>query len=109
MTACGCSDRSRLSESKGFHVFNRGKRGMVLNLQDADGQSVVQRLDFGEMDVFLINARPGVPERLGIDYESLRAQVNPEPDLPREHRLWTDRSLGAPGWRRHHRPGVLRA
>ena len=59
-------------ESKGFHVFNRGKRGMVLNLQDPDGQAVVQRL-ISEMDVFLINARPGVPERLGIDYESLRA------------------------------------
>ena len=58
-------------ESKGFHVFNRGKRGIVLNLQDADGQAVIQRL-IGEMDVFLINARPGVPERLGIDYDSLR-------------------------------------
>ena len=30
------------------------------------------------MDVFLINARPGVPERLGIDYDSLRAH---KPDL----------------------------
>lgn len=85
-------------ESKGFHVFNRGKRGMVLNLQDPDGQAVVQRL-VGEMDVFLINARPGVPERLGIDYESLR-QVNPSliylentaygPTGPSAHRAGAD-------------------
>ena len=59
-------------ESKGYHVFNRGKRGMVLNLQHPDGQAVVHRL-IPEMDVFLINARPGVPERLGIDYDSLRS------------------------------------
>ena len=64
-------------ESKGFHVFNRGKRGMVLNLQNLDGQAVVHRL-IREMDVFLINARPGVPDRLGIDYDSLVAH---KPDL----------------------------
>ena len=58
-------------ESKGFHVFNRGKRGIVLDLQQAEGQAIVHRL-IAQMDVFLINARPGVPERLGVDYETLR-------------------------------------
>ncbi len=85
-------------ESKGFHVFNRGKRGMVLNLQNPDGQAVVHRL-IREMDVFLINARPGVPERLGIDYESLRP-LNPSliylentaygPTGPSAHRAGAD-------------------
>ena len=85
-------------ESKGFHVFNRGKRGMVLDLQQADGQAVVHRL-IREMDVFLINARPGVPQRLGIDYESLRAH-NPNliylentaygPTGPSAHRAGAD-------------------
>lgn len=85
-------------ESKGYHVFNRGKRGMVLNLQDPDGQEVVHRL-IREMDVFLINARPGVPERLGIDYESLRP-LNPSliylentaygPTGPSAHRAGAD-------------------
>ncbi len=85
-------------ESKGFHVFNRGKRGMVLDLQQADGQAVVHRL-IREMDVFLINARPGVPQRLGIDYESLRAH-NPNliylentaygPSGPSAHRAGAD-------------------
>ncbi|MDE2967585.1 MAG: CoA transferase [Chloroflexota bacterium] len=58
------------NESKGFHVFNRGKRGIVLNLQSEDGRAVVYRL-IRDFDVFLINARPGVAERLGIDYETL--------------------------------------
>ena len=85
-------------ESKGFHVFNRGKRGMVVDLQHPDGQAVIQRL-VGEMDVFLINSRPGVPQRLGVDYESLRA-VNPQliylentaygPDGPSAHRAGAD-------------------
>ena len=85
-------------ESKGFHVFNRGKRGIVLNLQNPDGQAVVHRL-IREMDVFLINARPGVPERLGIDYDSLRS-LNPSliylentaygPTGPSAHRAGAD-------------------
>ena len=57
-------------ESKAFHVFNRGKRGMVVNLQTEEGRAVVYRL-IRDFDVFLINARPGVAERLGVDYESL--------------------------------------
>ena len=57
-------------ESKAFHVFNRGKRGMVVNLQTEEGRAVVHRL-IRDFDVFLINARPGVAERLGVEYESL--------------------------------------
>ena len=60
------------NESKVFHVYNRGKRGIVLNLQTEQGRAVVQRLIRG-FDVFLINARPGVAERLGVDYEALQA------------------------------------
>ncbi len=59
-------------ESKGFHVFNRGKRGIVLNLRADDGRAVLHRL-IGGFDVFLINARPGVAARLGVDYETLRS------------------------------------
>jgi len=85
-------------ESKGYHVFNRGKRGIVLDLQHPDGQAVAHRL-IGEMDVLLINARPGVPERLGVDYETLR-QHNPNliylentaygPSGPSAHRAGAD-------------------
>jgi formyl-CoA transferase len=60
------------NESKGYHVYNRGKRGIVLNLQSAEGRSVIHRL-VRDFDVFLINARPRVADRLGIDYETLSA------------------------------------
>ncbi len=63
------------NESKAFHVFNRGKRGIVLNLQTPEARAVVERLIRG-FDVFLINARPGVAERLQVDYESL-SERNP--------------------------------
>ncbi len=61
------------NESKVFHVYNRGKRGIILNLQTEQGRAVVHRLIRG-FDVFLINARPGVAQRLGVDYETLRAR-----------------------------------
>ena len=57
-------------ESKDFHTLNRGKRGLVLDLGSEAGQAVVHRL-IPDFDVFLINARPGVPQRLNIDYDTL--------------------------------------
>ena len=58
-------------ESKPFHALSRGKRGIVVNLQTPGGRAAVQRLIAG-FDVFLTNVRPGVPERIGVDYETLR-------------------------------------
>ena len=58
-------------ESKGFHALNRGKRSLVVDLQHPGGQALVHRIIPG-FDVFTINARPGVPERLRVDYDTLR-------------------------------------
>jgi formyl-CoA transferase len=58
-------------ESKMFQGNNRGKRGVVLELHDARAQDVVHRMMPG-VDVVVINHRPGVAQRLGIDYETLR-------------------------------------
>lgn len=63
-------------ESKSFHSLNRGKRSLVLNLQDPAAQAVVHRI-IPEYDVFMINARPGVPARLGVDYDTLK-QFRPD-------------------------------
>ena len=54
-------------QSKVFQYLNRGKRGIVLNLAEEAGRAVAHRL-VRDFDVFLINARPGVPARLGLDY-----------------------------------------
>lgn len=63
-------------ESKGFHSLNRGKRSLTIDLQHPLGQSLVHRLISG-FDVFIINARPGVPGRLKVDYETLK-QYRPD-------------------------------
>ena len=59
-------------ESKAYQAYNRGKRGIVIDLHDPRGLEVVHRL-IPQIDVVITNFRPGVPQRLGIDYDSLRA------------------------------------
>ena len=63
-------------ESKAFHGLNRGKRGLVIDLGKPEGQSVAHRL-IPHFDVFVTNVRPGVSERIGMDYETLR-QLRPD-------------------------------
>ena len=62
-------------ELPGFFGWNRGKRSIAMNLKDPDGRAVVHRLAVGA-DVVMENMRPGVVERLGVDYVTLRA-LNP--------------------------------
>ena len=57
-------------ESKAFHGLNRGKRGLVINLAIPEGVAAAHRLIPG-FDVFVTNVRPGVAERIGMDYETL--------------------------------------
>ncbi len=52
--------------------WNRGKRSVILDLKTSEGQEKVQRLA-QQADVVVENFRPGVTERLGIDYEKLSA------------------------------------
>ena len=58
-------------ESKAFHGLNRGKRGLVIDLSASEGRAVAHRLIPG-FDVFVTNVRPGVSERIGMDYDTLR-------------------------------------
>jgi formyl-CoA transferase len=59
-------------ELPGFFGWNRGKRSIAVNLKESEGREIVRRLARAA-DVALENMRPGVTERLGIDYASLRA------------------------------------
>src|SRR5690242_3100825 len=52
-----------------------GKEAIQINLQDPQGQKIVHQL-IARADVLLHNFRPGVPERLAIDYETCR-RINP--------------------------------
>ena len=54
-----------------FQMVNRGKRSIAVNLRTDEGRDVVRRL-VRDADVFVQNFRPGVIERLGLDYQTLR-------------------------------------
>ena len=62
--------------SAGFHMFNRGKRSVVLDLKTAAGKEVLHKL-IAQTDVLVQNFRPKVMQRLGLDYETIR-QSYPE-------------------------------
>jgi crotonobetainyl-CoA:carnitine CoA-transferase CaiB-like acyl-CoA transferase len=58
-----------------FLQANRNKRGVVLDLKTAEGKARAFALA-ERADVFVSNVRPQGMQRLGLDYESIRA-VNP--------------------------------
>jgi len=63
-------------ESKTFHTLNRGKRSLVIDLGSRAGQDLAHQV-MPYFDVFVINSRPGVPEKLRLDYDTLR-QFRPD-------------------------------
>ena len=62
-------------ESRPFQTWNRSKRGIRLNLTQAAARPVIYDLT-ARADVAIANFRPGVAEKLGIDYDTLR-EINP--------------------------------
>jgi alpha-methylacyl-CoA racemase len=58
-----------------FLALNRGKRSIRIDLKTEQGKEVLLRLARGA-DVLLESFRPGVLDRLGVGYETLRG-VNP--------------------------------
>lgn len=55
---------------------NTGKESICLDLKQPQARDIVARLAEGA-DIFIHNYRPGVPERLGLDYSTLQAR-NPK-------------------------------
>ena len=62
--------------SMGAGRCNGSKESIALDLKSAEGQEIVHALA-RETDIVIHNYRPGVPERLGIGYETLKA-IRPE-------------------------------
>ncbi len=59
----------------GIPFLARNKRHMTLNLKADSGREILLRL-VDQVDIVLEGYRPGVPQRLGIDYDTLK-QRNP--------------------------------
>ncbi|MEC8674482.1 MAG: CoA transferase [Pseudomonadota bacterium] len=49
---------------------NMGKRSLIVDMKSAEGLALIHRLA-GTADIFLESSRPGVAQRLGIDYATL--------------------------------------
>lgn len=58
-----------------FHIMNRHKESFQADLKNASDLARVRRL-VAHADVIVQNFRPGVMERIGLDYESVRS-INP--------------------------------
>ena len=58
-----------------FHSINRNKQSFAADLKNADDVKAVTAL-VAQADVMIQNFRPGVMERLGLDWESVR-RINP--------------------------------
>lgn len=59
-----------------FLTFNRGKKGIVIDLKKSEGKEVF--LDLVEKsDAVMVNFRPGTMERLGLGYDVLKRR-NPD-------------------------------
>src|SRR5258706_11381187 len=62
-------------ESTIFHAINRNKQSYAADLKDAGDLAKVKQL-LGKADVMVHNFRPGVMERIGLDYETVK-NINP--------------------------------
>ena len=74
----GDAGRYATSEKQGvdsyyFMQFNSGKKSITCNLKTPEGVALVKKL-VREANVFIENFAPGVVKRMGLDYESLKAE-----------------------------------
>jgi len=69
-------DKRFLADGLFFNLINRNKEHMSLNLKTEKGLEIFYRL-IEKADVLLEGFRPGVVDRLGVGYESVK-QANPK-------------------------------
>ena len=58
-----------------FVMFNRGQRGVTLNLKSDEGKEILRKM-IRSADVLIENFRPGVMQRRGFSYEEVE-KLNP--------------------------------
>ena len=70
------SDTDLEGDSTLFHAINRNKESFAVNLKDKSELELVKKL-IAKADIITQNFRPGVIERIGLDYESVK-KINPK-------------------------------
>ena len=69
------SDTDLEGDSTLFHAINRNKESFAANLKDAKDIELVKKL-IEKADIITQNFRPGVIERIGLDYKNVK-KINP--------------------------------
>ena len=69
------ADQRMGEDSALFHTINRNKRSFAADLKRPDDLAMVKQL-VARADVMIHNFRPGVMERIGLDFESVQT-INP--------------------------------
>ena len=70
------SDTDLEGDSTLFHAINRNKESFAANLKDPEDLELVKKL-IEKADIITQNFRPGVIERIGLDYENVK-KINPK-------------------------------
>ena len=70
------SDTDLEGDSTLFHAINRNKQSFAANLKDAKDIELVKKL-IEKADIITQNFRPGVIERIGLDYKNVK-KINPK-------------------------------
>ncbi len=70
------SDTDLDGDSTLFHAINRNKESFAANLKDEDDLNLVKKL-ISKADILTQNFRPGVIERIGLDYPNVK-KINPK-------------------------------
>ncbi len=70
------SDTDLDGDSTLFHAINRNKESFAANLKDSSDLELVKKL-ISKADIITQNFRPGVIERIGLDYENVK-KINPK-------------------------------
>ena len=70
------SDTDLEGDSTLFHAINRNKESLAANLKDAKDIDLVKKL-IEKADIITQNFRPGVIERIGLDYKNVK-KINPK-------------------------------
>ena len=65
------SDTNLSGDNSLFHAINRNKESFVANLKDSGDLEKIKKL-ISKADIITQNFRPGVIERIGLDYESVK-------------------------------------
>ena len=70
------SDTDLDGDSTLFHAINRNKESFAANLKDPNDLAKVKKI-ISKADIMTQNFRPGVIERIGLDYETVK-KINPK-------------------------------